>query len=90
MSSEEEKEAVAWDAHIGQQLVQIPVSHGFLLIFHKFLHVDIQAEVQAGEFLLHLPHVFQLLKRTFSACRPSGGQGCRGKVSQRGKKERKG
>lgn len=83
-SFEEEKKATAWDTHVGQQLVQIPVSHSFLLIFHKFLHVDIQAEVQAGEFLLHLPDVLQLLKRTLSACRSRPGQGCRAKVSQTG------
>lgn len=47
---------------ISQQLIQVPVSHSLLLVLRELLHVDVQAEMQARQLLLHLPHVLQLLE----------------------------
>lgn len=64
--------------HIAKQLVQVAVSHCLLLLLRQafcdpillfflvlFLPTHIQAEVQSGQLLLHLPNMLQLLEGTF-------------------------
>lgn len=50
-------------AYIRKQVFQVVVRGAFPLVLRELLHVAVQAEVQSGQLLLHLPHVLQLLKR---------------------------
>lgn len=56
------------DAHVCQQLVQVPVGRRLLLLLRELLHADVEAEVEPRQLLLHLPHVLQLLEGALLPC----------------------
>lgn len=49
-------------AYVAEQVLQVVVRGTLPLVLRKFLHVTVKAEVQTSQLLLHLAHVFQLLK----------------------------
>lgn len=49
-------------AYIAEQVFQVVVGGTLPLVLRKLLHMAVEAEVQSRQLLLHLTHVFQLLK----------------------------
>lgn len=49
-------------AYIAEQVLQVVVGGALSLVLGKLLHMAVEAEVKSRQLLLHLTHMFQLLK----------------------------
>ena len=61
-------------SYVKKQLVHVGVAGHLLLVFGHFIHLPVEVKLQAGQLLLHLPHMLHLTYGALVAWQQKAGQ----------------